>query len=175
MRSRPGAKIEVVREARQPGAQPWGELPQYVRDRIQIRPWADTEGDRRLQRLYDGYFVCRAPKTQIPEIWVSTPPRDRSGISFLTEVDLKDEPRHAIDERIVFVLRRLDPDRGIDERERRRLMRECYERIEKDRRLQGEIERLTAQERLLREVTDPGKVGRLIRPVRSIVTPANLN
>ncbi len=167
MRSRKPARL--TDGPLQKGAIPWRDLPGWVQERVSNQPWDQTEDDKKVQALYEGYILVFNPYTGYRELWVSTPPKHKNGFSKVTEIHWPDEPKDAVDERILFLIRKYDPERGIDKREADRLRIRAMERLQRDKAAQLRLSIQQDKEALGRILTaNTAKTG------ISIVVPDNL-
>jgi hypothetical protein len=137
----------------QPGAIPWRDLPGWVQERLTNRPWDNTEDDKKVQSLFEGYFIVVNPYSSQRELWVSNPPRHKNGCSLVCPIRWVDEPQDAVDERILFAIRKYDPERGIDRNEADKMRVAALERSEKDKRIRDRLADLQRREEMSRILT----------------------
>ena len=157
------------------GGIPWSKLPGYVQNRVQNRPWDDTEADRFIQKIDRGFFIVRHPETEQRELWISAPtPRLANGISMIGTIEY---PAHGhypgekfpeVDERLLLWLAPRRPDMNISMQQFMEMKEKIIARIEKE---QQDIRHGAAEDIVDTAFTnagDPAKVGRLERPIKPV-------
>ena len=172
-------KIGLITGPVTKGATPWGRLPDYVKQRLNMHnPWADgrTQDDARLQRLYEGYFTVRRPEDEMLEIWVSSPrPALRNGISFLGPVTYEGDPNPGrIDERMLVILARVDRDRELSAGAWKAETEALLARIQTNEDDQRRIEEAVMRDRFQSLISDRKFVARKVRPISPVAVAANL-
>jgi len=141
-----------------PGAMPWGQLPPFIRERVNSNPWGPgrTADDARLQELFPGYFTVINPTDGLMWICVSSPePAMRNGISMIAPVTYVDDPNpRRIDERALAPLLKYDRERGLSKKASRKEAKLARERIAKDKAALKRVERAIRRERMRSRMTD---------------------